>query len=210
MGSLSFPLAGPLGGDDALTSTVAPVGNAEAGTRRLLNQFQNLPGWEAILSALLEQFDELEDSSTQLGVLSAIDRNVGAQLDNIGALIGEPREGFDDVVYRLHLKARVFLNKGSGTAPEILRMFDTLLGGAVDLRLEDEYPATFSLHTEDSAALDGTLAPYLATFLSQARAAGVRSIFHWTVVPPSETFAFYESSEGLGFDDGTLSMASDV
>jgi hypothetical protein len=208
MASLSAPLALPLGGDDGVAATSA--GNAKAGLNRLLNQFQALPGWTAILTAVLEQFDDLEDSSTQLGLLSAIDQNVGLQLDNIGALIGEARQGFDDVVYRLHLKARVFLNKGSGTAPEILRMFDTLLGGTVDLRLEDEYPATFSLHTEDSAALDGTLAPYLATFLAQARAAGVRSIFHWTIVPPDETFAFSEDSEGLGFDDGTLSLASDV
>lgn len=169
--------------------------------QRLLDQFQGLPNWEALLGAIAEQAQNLETVGEQLATLPSIADSVGAQLDNIGDLIGEPRQGFSDAVYRLHLTARVFLNKGSGTIPEILRMFATILEAPEGLRLVERFPAAFELHTEDAVAVPNDTAGYLARFLTEARAAGVASRFFWSAVAPELAFGF-EDSDGLGFDDG--------
>lgn len=181
--------------------TVDHVASAQA---RLLAQFQDKPNWTAILTALIAPVQDLESSAQQLLLLTSIDDSFGLQLDNIGAIIGEPRQGFDDTAYRLHLKARVFLNRSSGTPEDILGMFSVLTGAA--LELTEFFPAALELVVPE-AALDVTLAPYFAKFLQQAKAAGVGAIFRWSPAVGTETFGF-AGSDGQGFNDGEFSSAS--
>lgn len=211
MASFAFPFGSPLGGDIAEANNPDVVDHVASAKARLIEQFKSQPNMVALVGIFAKQVQDLEAADIQLKTLNTIADSFGVQLDNLGKLLGETRGGFDDVTYRLHLQARVFLNKGSGTIPEILTMFAKILENTpgVVLQLEEQPPAAFALHTENSAALDTTLAPYMAKFLSQARGAGIRSIFQWTEVDPSQTFTFFDDPIGLGFDDGTFASAAD-
>jgi Protein of unknown function (DUF2612) len=204
MPSFAFPLGGSFGGDVVTAGTVDHVQSA---LNRLLAQFQKKDNWTSLLTAMVTQVNDLEASAQQIKTLTSIDNSFGSQLDVIGGIVGEPRQGFGDVIYRLHLKAKVFLDHSSGTAEDILQMFSALTSGA-SLELDEFFPAAIVVRIL-GVALDPMLATYFSKFLAQTRAAGVGSTFHFTPVDPTLAFTF-ASGPGLGFNAGAFSSATHV
>jgi hypothetical protein len=203
MPTLSAPLAFPLGA--ALNPAPPAVGHVEKALDLLIEQYKGLPNIEAFMTALANETQAALDAANQLFSLTSIDDSQGVNLDNIGARVGEPRQGFDDVVYRLHLKARILLNRSSGTTEDILGLFATLLGPDATLTLQEFFPAALWL-TIGGLALDPTLAPYLVNFLRSAKVGGVRPILQWSENLPEQTFAF-AGGPGIGFDSGVWASA---
>ena len=70
------------------------------GLELLLSQFQNKPRLAGVLCALLESVQEAEDAAWQLLTERDLDSAVGAQLDQLGRLVGEERQGRTDDQYR--------------------------------------------------------------------------------------------------------------
>jgi hypothetical protein len=205
MPSLPFPLAGPLGDDPVVIGAPQPVGRAVVAVDKLVEQYRNKANLAALLTVIATEADELHTVFGDLGRLNSIDDNVGVQLDHIGAKIGEPRLGWDDGVYRLHLKARVILNRSSGTTPDILRLFRQLMGDGVQCSLKEFFPAGFELRL-GGLAVDNALAPYLVKFLGLAKAGGVKAILRWLNSTTEDAFTF-AGGVGKGFNDGVFASA---
>lgn len=200
---LPSPLAFPLGGDGP---TPAVLPHIDAAVDRLAQQYRELPNITGLLTATCEQMQDADDTARTLSTMLDPDASVGAQLDKLGGVIGEARQGFDDGSYAQHIKARIFLNRSSGTIPELLTMFNFILGDGYPLVLTEYFPASFLLNVD--GALDPTTAAYLLSFLRAGKPAGVRAFLEWSSVSPTETFTFLDGG-GAGFDDGIFASVSD-
>lgn len=161
---------------------------------RLMFAFRNRPNITALLTVIARRYQGIEDALFQLVSERGIDSGEGAQLDVIGRIIGQPREdSADDAAYRLRLRARMRANQSSGTVPDILDVFATLLEGYDDLLLQQYFPATILLTIEDVPIAEATAVLY-ASFLEAAKLGGVRAFLVTSEVAAEDTFTFPAST----------------
>lgn len=159
--------------------------HVEEAVAQLPAQFRGSVSLAALLGSYVAQIQELENAAWGVYDAQFIDRASGEQLDVIGREVGQAREGRDDPTYRLYLKVRVMLNRGSGTRNEILRIFRALGFAAPELRSLP--PASIVLDL--GAVTDGLEAVY-AAILAEARAAHIRAQLIYGTAPADELFCF--------------------
>ena len=87
-----------------------------------IQRFKNKPRLMALTTAYLEQIQDLEDALFQLITDRTIETAVGPQLDGIGSIVGEDREGRDDDDYRLAIRVRILLNLTDGTIEQVIEI----------------------------------------------------------------------------------------
>jgi hypothetical protein len=144
---------------------------------RLYVQFRNDPTWAIWCTQILgPQFDDLERAGQSLLLILSIDDVSGPVLDTIGRLVGQPRGGASDPVYRLRLKARIAANLSDSGATAIYRVFSFLLAGH-SRRLTYSAIKSFALTIGGViTAADGAIG---LDFLSAAKASSARAILEW-------------------------------
>ena len=133
----------------------------------------NHPRWRALVEKVIApQVQAIEDVIQQLILISRIDVSVGVQLDVIGRLVGQSRQGMTDVMYRKYLKARILLNKCGGTLEQIYGVFRSIFSGT--FTFSTNYPAGILFGITDIVtALEDKV---LINFLGKAVSAGVSAI----------------------------------
>lgn len=193
---MPFPLGFPFVFPGTGSSSLEPIDHALAGIARLAQYLKGKPEFEKLLLAHLERYQDVENAYQQLNVDRRLDTAYGQQLDELGILVGQERLLASDDTYRLRIRARILLNRSSGTIPELLHIFEFLVTGAV-IKIEERFPAAFNLRLY--TAVSSTVAALLATFLRKGRAAGVGGTFIWQESDSDEVFTF----------DGTAAQALD-
>lgn len=182
-----------------MTTAYIPDQVAQA-LARLPSQHQGKVKIEALLTTLCQPFQDIELLLWALFTQRGIDSGIGAQLDQIGVLVGQPRAGRDDTTYRRFLRARVATNKSRGTQDEILAIAALVIGdGTVTLILNNSGPATVVLKVGNPLAAD--VAAVLSTyFMTRAVAAGVRIITESSTADTAGHVAHFDVSN---FDDAS-------
>lgn len=175
--------------------------HADRAAARLTQQFREGVSVPALVRALSGGYQQLEDVLWEIRLRRAVSAAEGVQLDVLGRIVGQPREGRTDAVFRIWVLARVRLNKGSGRPEDILHVFAAITQGTTKLQLEEQYPAGFVLRIGLSPAVS---AQELATLLRSARAGGVRAIVEAPNDVPANTFTL---DIGPGLDVGKLADA---
>jgi hypothetical protein len=176
--------------------------HASIARSRLTDGGRRNEGLAALVDALAEHIQEVEDAYWQLFEERRLAVAVGAQLDVLGALVGQPRNAFGDVDYRGHISARILANSSNGTAEELLAIVRSIVPGPTTLTLTDAYPAAFVLHAGVSN-LSAALVPIIVGMIRSARQAGVRGIFEFmSGTTDADSFTF-DGGGGLGFGDAT-------
>lgn len=168
------------------------------GISRVLSQFKDSKSVLGIIAALASEVQQVEDGLFGMLALRSIDSATGVHLDRIGKIVGELRDGRDDAAYRIGIRARVLLNKSSGTTPEILALFRMLVTNK--LRLEEFDPAALVLHIETEAVSNPDA---LYKVLQAIAADGVRALLHYLTTTEANTFtlplaAFTTGSTSIG------------
>lgn len=164
---------------------------------RLYEQFKGKVTWTAIVQLLGRLAQDWEDAAQSVLTIISIGDSVGAQLDNLGRIVGQPRNGLDDDTYRLYLGARIIANKSNGTAEDIYRVFRALFGALGFLYI---FGGTKTFVMRVLSALTSSQVAAALTFLRDSKEAGARAILEWQEFPDAEAFVF-EGGTGLGFDD---------
>jgi hypothetical protein len=176
---------------------------------RLYTQFRSATTWQAWCDEVLgPQFQDLEDAGQTLLTLLDIDDSEGVQLDTIGRVIGQPRNGVNDETYRLYLSARVLANKSTGTVDDIFKVMRALFGEDETLpTYQGGWVKQFSIRI--GAALTRSEALIATEFLGDSKEAGARGILEWRESAPALMFQFdgTASPTGLGFDVGYFAGA---
>ena len=100
---------------------------------------------DAITAAVVQQSQDKEQVLYQLRQRLDIDTQVGVQLDKIGVLVGQPRQGLLDDIFRLWLKARIRVNRSSGSNKDMYQVAELVLGTTIAIYLE-HIPVGHLLH----------------------------------------------------------------
>jgi hypothetical protein len=164
---------------------------------RLLFQYKGKANIEALLDSLGgQQIQDLENILFDINTRLDIDNSEGVQLNNIGLIVGQPRNGQDDITYRLFLKAKAGVNVSEGDVERVLSVWKIITGGSV-IQVIDVYPAGVELFSDVPVADE--LAEAAFTLMQDVVAAGVRVTS--SIISPEDAFGFDSSVGTLGFDD---------
>lgn len=79
------------------------------------------------LRAVLVQCQNFEDTVLALLLQRVIDNAVGAQLDLLGKLAGQARNGLEDVDYRRYIRARVAAHNSDGLISDVIKVVRLIL-----------------------------------------------------------------------------------
>lgn len=94
--------------------------NAENGLELLLGQFGGSETLKALLASYLLPLNDLQDASLQVHLDRWLDNAEGVQLDTLGAIVREGRNGRTDERYRIAIRSRILVNKSNGTTEELI------------------------------------------------------------------------------------------
>jgi hypothetical protein len=159
---------------------------------RLLQQYKGKPNLEDFLDALNAQTQDYEDAVHPMLELLDIDTMVDDQLDKIGEIVTEPRNGASDANYRIAIRGKIAVMVGSGTPDEIIALFERITSSTNMFFWEDEdVPATFGIW--------GDAASYPASTLDQLdnaapAAVQVSTLVRWQKEGSSDLITWEDTS----------------
>lgn len=157
---------------------------------RLAFQYQPSTNIRALVSAGASGVQTIEDVLWTLYTERLLDSAVGAQLDVLGAIVGQAREAATDDVYRARLRGRVLANRSDNTVETLLAIVRAVLNDPAAVAVfARSQPAAFTI-TIDDVAIDEDTALVLAGLIRDARSAGVGGSIITSTEPPEDTFAF--------------------
>ena len=170
--------------------------HVEDAKSRLLFQYQGKTGIEALISSLTsEHIQDLEDVLFDVGTKLNIDNSVGVQLNNIGIIVGQPRNGQDDATYKLFLKAKAGRNVSEGDIERVLSIWKIITGGTV-VQVIENFPAEIELFSD--VPVPDALASDAFDLMQDVVGAGVRVVS--SVIGSDTPFGFEGRVGVLGFD----------
>ncbi len=149
-------------------------------------------------------FQPLEDTMQQVFLQRTIDNSVGTQLDAIGKLVGQPRNGLADDDYRRYCRAGISANRSKGTVEDLLKVIDLVIfDDSATYVVTPSSPATVTIAITELGITDD-LANVAFIFMRRSAATGVRVILEYGNVTPLFTFDL-----GPGLDTGHLAGVID-
>jgi hypothetical protein len=164
----------------------------------LLSQFEPSTLLRGLLAAGMAGVQGVEDEANRLITERTLDTAVGEQLDMVGWVVGEPRMGRSDGLYRAYIKARILVNRSSGEPDRMLRIVRMVLGREVPFQLAylPVYPAGFRVDVSgavleypwDNAITSAEVAQQLVAMLTEAAPAGVQVGVRYAASPSTNTF----------------------
>jgi hypothetical protein len=168
--------------------------------KRLLHQYRHSARISALIEILFGRpVQDLEDASWQLYDRLDIEKAQGAQLDNIGNIVGLSRIGWNDVLYRLLLKAKIGKNVSKGTFEDVISVWQ-LLAQAGRIQVVEIYPAQIDLYSD--TPIDGEISGFVRKLMQGVVAAGVRVDFLAIIFSTTNAFGFESDDETVnGFGD---------
>lgn len=146
------------------------------------------PNIAGLLASYLDQCQELENVIWDVIVARLPDYAEGAQLDALGRLVGQRRNGLGDAAYRAHIKARVRINQSFGQARDVIEMLRLVTASA--FHLAEAGTAAFSIWFDEPTE-NTSIGREIPSLVKQARAAGVSA---FVAMPVAAGGAFYGSS----------------
>lgn len=173
---------------------------------RLYVQFRDKETWQLWVTGIIApQVQDLEDAAQTLLSVMDIDESEGAQLDRIGRIVGQPRNGVSDALYRIYLKARIRANQSTGASEDIYAVFRALFGTSAGLTLTTGWLKEFTLRV--AIVLTRAEALVGVGFLRDSKESGARGIIEWQ---ESATSLLFTLDSGPGLDVGLLAGAAQV
>jgi hypothetical protein len=120
--------------------------HVDEGLELLTSKYRDKPIVRAILAALLSRVQVLEEELWQVlwgWVLTHYGYTAsGQQLDDLGAIVGQPREGRSDADYVLAIRLRIRINRSNGRSEDVLQVAKMIDPSATYL---EGYPLGFEV-----------------------------------------------------------------
>lgn len=164
---------------------------------RLVYQFEDATNLQSLISVLAARVQGVEDELDNLILLRWISTAEGTQLDEIGLIVGQLRNGYNDYEYSVVLLVKIYLN-GSHGEPEVLIAAVRTITLASIVTLIEGSVATVIITG------NGLLAPIcIGAKLSGLAPAGVRLCFISTY---GVEFPFAFAYDGTGYPDPPIGL----
>lgn len=126
---------------------------------KLVNQFYNSERLKTVLKILVSELDDIYTKAQSIKFDRFIKTAEGKQLDGIGDIVNEPRQGDNDDDYRYRLLLRIFINTAAGTPPSLLKAL-SFATEPTDMQYIEVYPATVILFT-DGLKVTKSIQPFI-------------------------------------------------
>jgi len=162
---------------------------------------------QKLLTALIGPTQNIENALQQLLTLRSVDTATGDQLDIIGKLVAQPRDGLDDATYRRYIRARISTHRSAGSTEDVIKIADLIIYDDTATYVVDTQGYAGYVLRIENLAINTTLANALLAFLQDATSAGVRVIVEYSDQLPATWFTW--DTAGLGWDNGKLIGAID-
>lgn len=130
--------------------------------------FWGKPIITSIMFAFALEFQRLEDAIFEVIEKRLLDNAVAAQLETIGAIVGEPRYDRTDDEYRVAIRGRILSNLSDATRNDLNDLLNLMR--PVETYSYDEGEADITIYTSST---DHDLDQVALPFLRDAAAAGV-------------------------------------
>lgn len=158
------------------------------GLARKIGQYKDSPNLDGLLSAFLEQVQTLENNIAAVNASRDVDKATGLSLDAIGALVGRPRAGLADDLYRVFIKGQTLVNRSRGTAEDIIAAVLAVVSNSGKRAYLVERTTSRSFELRVIGPVTAYEAQVLPGIVKRARAAGVRAT---TLMEPAGTTGPY-------------------
>lgn len=164
----------------------------------LLPGYMRRTRWLALAAAFARQIQQVEDMWQALLASNILATATGAALDQLGAIVRQPRGGALDAPYRRRILAKIAANRSFGLVEDIVKLARLVADNPdVAVTLRNEGVASYILNLSGDAVTDDTAAD-LAAFMRKATSAGVRGVLEYATVDDDEAFTL-DGPAGLGF-----------
>jgi len=161
---------------------------------RILNllpeQYKDAINFKKLLEVLLEPAIELKAVFADIKNLLNIEEQSGSQLDLIGEIVVQKREGLNDADYRKLLRFKIKKNTSKATITDIIEILKFLSNGT-RVVYSDNPPAAYTIYTNGQ-----TIPANLRLELDKISAAGV-SVIVYASVDGSKPIIFYDELNTL-------------
>lgn len=185
---------------DRLTNYQPVTAHVAEGLALLPGEFQK-PVIRALATSYLAEVQLLEDAIWTL-LVDGIVIAVGAQLDQLGAIVRQARSGLGDSDYREVLRAAILANRSAATGDELQAIAAILLAGTSPV-LTESFPGAIVVEPTSTVVLG---APLGAAILKRATAVGVRLI----LVDPPTGYAFMFATGDVPEADSVYGLSDDT
>lgn len=206
---------------------VAPLGKIDhvlAGLARLPQQWRDKQNIIDLLTIFLQRYNDLEQAYQDLLTLRGIDTanadapssTVGAQLDMIGAIVGQLRNGMTNDDYRRYIRARIAANNSDGVIEDLITVTSLVLNDPLVSILVHTVGVAACIVRITGDSVSNALAGILIDMLRSAHAAGVKltleswpdasdgNLFHF------ETFDVIEDPTAIGESGAGFNVAGQM
>lgn len=164
------------------------------GLNQMISFWSDKPIAQGIIKTKLQEIQKLEDLAFQLLTERSVTTAVGEQLNVIGYLVGEERQGRQDEPFREAILLRISLNRSDGTPPVILDILNSITESPIP-NIYEHFPASFH------AYVDRNVSHNLVRVLEQSSASGVEARLVFDDEGDSFVGAVAVDSEALFFDE---------
>lgn len=184
---------------------------------RLYYQWQSAPNWVALMTAIGQAAQTLENLTADVAEQTSLATATGVQLDKIGEVFGVARGAFDDTLYRLAIIAKGAAMTSSGTVDELINILQVMFPTA-SVNVLDAPPANL-VAIVSASPLDLAIVAFVASIFLPAIAAGIGSVFvasnpalvgGWSsstgIAPTGAPLGEWSSSTGPNPDPDALSL----
>lgn len=153
----------------------AAIDHVAAGLARLPEQFRKT-NIIALLTIFLQRYNDLETAYQALLNFRQLGTAFGVQLDAIGKLVGQLRNGLSDADYTRYIRARIAVNNSDGTIEDLITVARLVLNDALtNVQIIVVGPAAVIVRVTGNT-VSSTVATIMIDMLRGAHAAGVRLI----------------------------------
>lgn len=187
----------------ATTKITTHPANAVA---RLPSQFKGKTNVEALVTDTVTPATSVEDALWELFTERGIDVAVGAQLDVLGRIVGQPRNGETDAVYRQRMRARIAANRSHGNAEDLINVMSLATNNALGKYIVNTPGGVAHVICRvGEIAITEAEAALIASMLFDAKSAGVKLNFQSNVSAEENTFETQDFFTRI--DDGPYAAA---
>lgn len=155
--------------------------------------FKQQPNVVALLTTFTSSVQDLETVIWTVIDGYLLTNAVGSQLDTLGGLVNELRQGRDDSDYRLAIQIQIRVLRTSGRDEDIIEVAKLMLS---DFTYTEAYSASWIL---DGYSVSATLVDWIANKLRETKAAGTAGTFSYTASLRSASFVFGSTSGGVAY-----------
>lgn len=121
--------------------TLAQITNyAEEAAERPIDQYRDKPRLLGWMLSYVNRCQELESAAWDVIIKRMIDYATDSQLDTIGKIVGQRRNGQSDHTYRVYITARIRINRSQGHADDVIDVL--MLVEAALFAYTEYYPAS--------------------------------------------------------------------